>query len=405
MDTNKIHTNSETNPIEPIRSPRSSFARWIVLVIVLIVLGGAGWKLAGNTRPAGPGMLPPAGTRVTTTPARSGSIDVSIDSLGIVTPERTVAVNSQVGGRVASVLYREGQMVKQGQPLVEIDPRPYEAQLLQVQGQLDRDQAQLAQARLDFGHYQDALKKNAIAKQTVEDQEQLVHQYEGTVKSDQGTIDYDRVQLGYCHITAPISGRLGLRLVDNGNVISAGSANTLVMITQENPTTVVFTVAQDNVPMVQKELRKGRTLRVDAYDRMQKNVIATGKLLTFDNQIDTTTGTVKFRAEFDNAAGALFPNQFVNARLWVKTMAGAVLVPTPAIQYNAQQAFIWVLDSGSAVHVRNVQVADSNEKETSVTGVAAGEAIVTSNFDRLQEGGMVVVSKPGEGEMMGGPRP
>jgi multidrug efflux system membrane fusion protein len=198
---------------------------------------------------------------------------------------------------------------------------------------------------------------------------------------------------------------LGLRLVDNGNVISAGSASSLVVITQENPTTVVFTVAQDDVPMVQKELSKGRTLRVDAYDRMQKNVLATGKLLTFDNQIDTTTGTVKFRAEFDNASGALFPNQFVNARLWVKTMDAAVLVPTPAIQYNAQQAFLWVIDRTGAVHVRNVQVGDSNEKESSVSGVSAGESVITSNFDRLQEGGNVIVSKAGEGDMDGGPRP
>jgi multidrug efflux system membrane fusion protein len=177
------------------------------------------------------------------------------------------------------------------------------------------------------------------------------------------------------------------------------------VITQQNPTTVVFTVAQDSVPMVQKELSKRRTLRVDAYDRMQKNVLATGKLLTLDNEIDTTTGTVKFRAEFDNASGALFPNQFVNSRLWVKTLNDATLIPTVAIQYNAQQAFVWILKADGSVHVRNIQLGDSNEKETSVSGVTAGEAIVTNNFDRLQEGGKVLTGKPGEGDMEGGPRP
>jgi multidrug efflux system membrane fusion protein len=402
MDAEQMESKATENPDMP--SPQHPITRWVLLALVLGVLCMAGWKLMHSKTSQG-AAAPSQGTVVTTTPARKGPIDVFLDSLGTVTPERTVSVYSQVSGHISKVYYREGQLVTQGQPLVEIDPRPYEAQLLQAQGQLEHDQALLVQARIDLNRYQDALKRNAIAKQTVEDQEQAVHQYEGTVKSDQGTIAYDRVQLSYCHITAPIAGRLGLRLIDPGNMVSASSSSTLVVIAQENPTTVVFTVAQDSVPLVQQELRKGRTLHVDAFDRLQKNVIATGKLLTLDNQIDTSTGTVKFRAEFNNASGLLFPNQFVNTRLWVKTLNDAILAPTAAIQYNGQQAFVWVLQSNGTVHVRNVQIGDSNEKETQVSGIAAGEIIVTSNFDRLQEAAKVVVSKPGEAEAEGGARP
>jgi multidrug efflux system membrane fusion protein len=408
MDAEKIHSDTARNPGETPRAQRHTLVRWFLLVFALLVLGAAGWKLMAkstnpqNAGPFGPGMMMSSGTRVNTAAARKGSIEVYLDSLGTVTPERTVAVYSQVGGRVMKVYYREGEMVTEGQPLVDIDPRPYEAQLHKDQGQLEHDQAVLAQARIDLTHYQDALKRNAIAKQTVDDQEQQVHQYEGTVKSDQGTVEYDGVQLGYCHITAPTSGRLGLRLVDTGSVVSPSSASTLVVIAQLNPMTVVFTVPQDSVPMVQAELSHGRTLRVDAYDRLQKTVLATGKLLTLDNEMDTTTGTVKLRAEFNNAGGALFPNQFVTTRLWVKTLSDVVLAPTAAIQYNSQQAFVWVLDANSAVHVRNVQTGDSNAQETQINGVSAGETIVTSNIDRLQEGATVAVAKPGEIQTMGG---
>jgi multidrug efflux system membrane fusion protein len=402
MDSEHIHSNAVNNPVEAPHAKLHPIARWGLLLIALAVLGAVAWKLITPSAspqsigggpgggPFGPGMMA-QGTQVNVTPARKGSIDVFLDSLGTVTPERTVSVYSQ--------------MVTAGQPLVDIDSSPYEAQLHQAQGQLEHDQALLAQARIDLTHYQDALKRNAIAKQMVDDQEQLAHQYEGTVKSDQGTVEYDRIQISYCHVTAPISGRLGLRLVDTGSLVSASSSSTLVVIAQQNPTTVVFTVPQDSVPQVEQELSKGRTLRVDAYDRMQKNVLATGKLLTLDNEIDTTTGTVKFRAEFNNATGVLFPNQFVTTRLWVKTLNDVVLAPTAAIQYNSQQAFVWVLDSNGAVHVRNVQAADSNEKETQVSGVAAGENIVTSNIDRLQEGAKVTVVKPGEMQMMGGGGP
>ena len=404
MDAEQTGSKATENPEKPPRTQRRSIARWVLLALALTVLSVAGWKLVRGGKPKGPGMMMPLGTQVSTTAARKGSLDVYLDSLGTVTPVRTASVYSQVSGRVAKVYYQEGQTVTEGQPLVDIDPRPYEAQVLEAQGQLEHDQAALAQAHIDLNHYQDALKRNAIAKQTVEDEEQTVHQYEGTIKSDQGTLAYDRVQLSYCHITAPISGRLGLRLVDPGSLVAASSSSTLVVITQQNPTTVVFTVAQDSVPMVQKELSKQRTLRVDAYDRMQKNVLATGKLLTLDNEIDTTTGTVKFRAEFNNPAGVLFPNQFVNARLWVKTLNDAMLAPTSAIQYNGQQAFLWIVQADGTAHVRKVQIGVSDEKESEVSGLSAGEAIITNNFDRLQEGGKVLTGPP-NASAMGGPRP
>jgi multidrug efflux system membrane fusion protein len=408
MDAEQIRSDAVKNPAEPPQTSRHGITRWVVLAVVVVALCAAGWKLtAGGTKTQNSSMFPAASseTRVKISQARKGSIDVYLDSLGTVTPERTVSVFSQVTGRVVKVYYREGQMVSVGQPLVDIDPAPFQAQLLQVQGQLERDQALLAQAKIDLTRYQEALKRNAIAKQTVDDQEQLVHQYEGTVKSDQGSVDYDRVQLGYCHITASVAGRLGLRQVDVGNVVAANSSSTLVVITQLNPITVVFTVPQDSVPSVQKELARGRTLKVDAFDRMQKNVLVSGKLLTMDNEIDTTTGTVKFRAEFNNADGKLFPNQFVNTRLWVNTLDNVVLAPTAAIQYNSQQAYVWILDAKNTVHVRNIQAGDSNAKETQVSGVNAGESIVTSNIDRLQEGATVAVSKPGEDSMFGGGGP
>jgi membrane fusion protein, multidrug efflux system len=405
MDSEQIHSDAVKYPVEPPKNSRPGIVRWLLMVIVVIALAFVGWKLTAGGTKKNTSATKPSGTSVTVSQARKGSIDVYMDSLGTVTPERTVSVFSQISGRVVKVYYREGQMVKEGQSLVDIDSSPYLAQLTQAEGQLERDQALLAQARSNLTRYQEALKRNAIAKQTVDDQEQLVKQYEGTVKSDQGSVEYDKVQLGYCHIKAPISGRLGLRLVDVGNVVSASSSSTLVVITQLNPITVVFNVPQDSLPNVQKELRKGRSLRVDAYDRMQKNVLASGKLLTMDNEIDTTTGTVKFRAEFNNVTDTLFPNQFVNARLWVNTLSDVILVPTASIQYNSQQAYVWVIDSKNVAHVRNIQTGDSNAKETQVTGVNVGEQIATSNIDRLQEGGSVLVSKFGDSMMMGGRGP
>jgi multidrug efflux system membrane fusion protein len=291
------------------------------------------------------------------------------------------------------VHYREGEMVRKGQPLIEIDPRPAEAQLTQAQGALARDRSLLEQARVNLKRYQDAYARNkAVSEQQVYDQEQTVRQAEGTVQNDEGTVTYDQVQLTYCHIAAPFAGRIGLRLVDPGNTIFVGTSTALAVITQIDPITVLFNVAEDHLSSVLDQLRAGRTLAVDVYDRMQARQLATGTLLALDNEVDTTTGTVKFRARFRNPEGRLlFPNQFVNVRLRVDTITGAIQVPTPAIQYNGQQAFVYLLQPNQTVAVRSITVRSAEGGKSAVAGVQPGDTIVTSNFDRLRGGAQVVV--------------
>ena len=284
--------------------------------------GGPGGGGGGGRRGMMGGSVP-----VTTATAHSGSVGVYVDAIGTVTPLHTVSINAQVTGTITAVNYREGQIVRQGDPLVDIDSRPFQAQLQQAEGVLERDQNVLAQAKMDLERYKLAWAKNAISKQILDDQEKAVAQDEGTVKNDEGNVEYQKVQLSYCHIVSPINGKVGLRLVDPGNLVTANSTTTLVVVTQEQPTTVVFTIAQDNLPQVLQQTRSSKGLRVDAFDRAQLGHLATGKLTSIDNQIDTTTGTVKLRAEFDNKDYALFPNQFVNARLLVKTLENQILVP------------------------------------------------------------------------------
>jgi multidrug efflux system membrane fusion protein len=290
-----------------------------------------------------------------------------------------------------SVHYREGQMVKKGDPLIDIDPRPYESTLTQAQGTLEHDSALLAQARMDLERYQAAYARNAIAKQQLDDQAQAVVQYEGSVKSDQGTVAYDQVQLGYCHIVAPISGRVGLRLVDPGNTVFSGSSATFVVITQLQPITVVFNVSEDDLPQVQAQLSAGQTLKVDALDRAAEKLLASGELTSLDNQVDTSTGTVKFRAEFANKDLALFPNQFVNARLLVRTLHQATLVPSAAVQRNGTNAFLYVVKADNTVTVQPITVLSSEEQSTAVTGVEPGVQLATSGFDRLENGARIQV--------------
>jgi multidrug efflux system membrane fusion protein len=295
-------------------------------------------------------------------------------------------------GMVTQVHYKEGQLVKKGDPLIEIDPRPYEAQLLQAQGALERDTNVLAEAKMDLQRYRDAWARNSIPKQTLDDQEKIVLQDEGTVKNDQGTVQYDQVEVGFCHITSPITGRVGLRLVDPGNVVQSSGGTTLAVITQLQPITVIFTVAEDSLAQVQAQTRHGKRLTVDAYDRTQQKKIASGKLLTFDNQIDTTTGTVKMRALFENKDGALFPNQFVNARLLVDTEQGVTLIPTSAIQHNGQTAFVYVIQNDTAV-IRNVKTGVADGGNTAVTGINPGDVVANSSFDKLQNNSKILVSK------------
>jgi multidrug efflux system membrane fusion protein len=349
--------------------------------------GAAGGGRGGRGGQSGPAAI-------TVGQATTGNINIYIDALGTVTPTATVTVYSQITGVVLAVHYREGQIVHKGEPLLDIDPRPYQATLTQAEGTLQRDQGVLAEAQMDLARYQAAFAKNAIARQQVEDQEKAVTQDEGTVKTDEGTVEYDRVQLGYCHIVAPISGRVGLRLVDPGNTVFSGSGSTLVVITQLQPITTVFDVSEDDLPQVEAQLKGGKTLEVDAFDRSDTTLIGSGKLTSLDNQIDTTTGTVKFRATFQNKNFALFPNQFVNARLLVRTLENATLVPSAAVQYNGTAAFVYIVNSNKTVGVQPLTTVTSNATVTAVQGVNPGVTLATSGFDRLDSGVHVQVHQP-----------
>jgi multidrug efflux system membrane fusion protein len=343
--------------------------------------------MGGGRRGAVGGTVP-----VTTATARTGSIGVYLDAIGTVTPVYTDSITAQVTGVVTAVHYTEGQLVHKGDPLIDIDPRPYAAQLLAAQGTLERDQNLLAEAQMDMERYKAAWARNAIPRQTLEDQEKVVLQDDGSVKNDQGTVQYDQVELSYCHITSPITGRVGLRLVDPGNLVTANSGTTLVVVTQLQPITVIFTLAQDLLPQVVQQMRHGKQLSVEAYDDFKKKVIAKGRLLTVDNQIDTTTGTVKARAQFDNSDGALFPNQFVNTRLLVNTLDIQILLPASAIQHNGNQDFVYLIQDGNA-HMKTIKSGVSDQGTTAVQGLQAGDVVADSSFQKLINGSPVVISK------------
>jgi len=336
------------------------------------------------------GMTGPVPVTVAT--ATKGNIGVYLDALGTVTPVYTDSITAQVTGVLTAVNYKEGQFVHKGDSLIEIDPRPYEATLAQAQGTLERDQGVLAQAQMDLDRYRAAWARNAINKQLLDDQEKIVLQDKGTVKLDQGTVQYDEVQLSFCHITSPISGQAGLRLVDPGNLVQANGTNPLVVITQMQPTTVIFTLAEDSLGQVEARMRKMHSLPVEAWDRNSTNKLADGKLLTINNQIDTTTGTVKLRATFDNKNNPLFPNQFVNTRLLVNTQDGVTLIPSGAVQHNGQVAFVYVIDTKVA-SVQNVKTGVSDAGQTAVQGINPGTVVATSSFDKLQAGSQITVSK------------
>lgn len=331
-----------------------------------------------------------ASTAITVDQSKTGDIGIYVDALGTVTPISTVTTNSQVTGQVMAVHYSEGQLVRQGDPLIDIDPRPFQASLTQAQGTLRRDEGLLAQARMDLQRYEAAYARNGIPKQQLDDQRQLVDQDEGAVQADRGTVAFDQVQLSYCHITSPISGKVGLRLVDPGNTVFAGSGTTLIVITQLQPITVVFSVAEDDLPQIQAQLRSDNELAVDVLDRSNERRLDSGTLGSVDNLIDTTTGTVKFRAQFPNADLSLFPNQFVNARLLVRTLHDATLVPSQAIQHNGTDAFVYVVKPDSTVAVQPVTTLTSNDQVTAVQGLNPGVKLATSGFDRLENGARVV---------------
>ena len=352
--------------------------------------GATGGRSGGGRR----GQQGPAA--ITTAPSTTGNMPVYLQALGTVTPTYTVTLYSQITGRVLSVHYTEGQLVRKGQPLVDIDPQPYEATLQQAEGTLKHDQGLLEEAQMDLKRYQDAAAKNAIARQQLEDQEKIVLQDEGSVQADEGTVAGDKVQLAYCHIIAPISGRVGLRLVDPGNTVFSGSSSTLVVITALQPITVVFNVSEDDLPSVQAQLKGKKVLAVDAFDRGNDKLLESGKLTSLDNQIDTTTGTVKFRATFANTDFGLFPNQFVNARLLLTTLQNTTLVPNAAVQHNGTAAFVYVVKPDNTVSVQNIVTTTNDDNNTAVTGLGSGVTLATSGFDRLEPGTKVRPSNPGQ---------
>jgi membrane fusion protein, multidrug efflux system len=397
--TEQRNDSLDVNPAEHsnsrVTAPKKS-RWWLWLLGAVLLLGGIVlWQHLGAT-PLAKTTGDPASRAVSVSAAvaRQGDIGIYFDALGTVTPVYTVTVTGRVQGEIIQVSYREGQMVRKGSPLLEIDPRPYQAQVTQMEGQLARDQALLTEAKIDFDRYQQAFNRNAIAKQQLDDQQQVVLQDEGTVKNDQGQLANAKVNLNYAHITSPIDGRVGLRLIDPGNIVQANSSTPLVVITQLQPITVIFSIAEDHLAQIQEQLRKGKKLSVDAFDREQTHKLASGTLLTLDNVIDTTTGTLKLKAVFPNSDSALFPSQFVNARLLVDTLRNATLIPTPAIQRNAQGAFVYVIKSDQTVELHPVTPGTTDGTVTAVDGLQPGETVAINGFDKLQEGAKVNVRAP-----------
>jgi len=399
---------------------------------VILALAVAGCKPRPQTPPAGgrgsAGGLGPI--MVGTTVATNGSIGIYVNALGVVTPLQMVSINSRVQGQIVAVKYQEGQLVKVGDPLIEIDPGPSQAAVTQAEGQLKRDQAILQNAKMDWERYQEAYASNAIPKQQLDTQAATVEQNEGTVKLDQGMLDNAQVQLGYCHITAPISGRVGLRLVDAGNMAQANSTTALVVIAQLQPITVIFNVAEDALPQILAQLRAGKTLTVDAFDRAQTKKLATGTLETLDNQIDPSSGTVKFRAIFTNDDESLFPNQFVNARLLVQTLDHATLLPNSVIQRNADGAFVYLVKVErstntvtaaqnaapanpvstnarpasvmGSVTLQPITVGTTDGNISAVEGIDPGTVVASDNFNKLTDGAKVAIRPRGASGGRGG---
>jgi len=377
---------------EPTRNRRAW--PWLLLLLALIAAAIGAWywwpkpaEPAANV--AGKGRFDPAARPlpVVAATATKGSIDVYLNALGTVTPRNIVTVRPRVDGQLMSVAFTEGQVVKAGDLLAQIDPRPFQVQLTQAAGQMAKDQALLKNAQVDLERYRTLLTQDSISKQQVDTQEALVRQYEGTVQSDQGAVDNARLQLTYARVTAPITGRVGLRQVDPGNIVHASDANGLVVIAQLQPITVIFPIPEDNLPRVMKRVQEEKAVVVDAWDRDQKVKLATGKLSSVDNQIDTTTGTVKLKAEFANDNLVLFPNQFVNVRMLVQTLSDATLIPTAAIQRGAPGTFVYVVKDDKSVAVAPVKLGPAQGEVTAIAaGIVPGDVVVIDGADKLREG-------------------
>jgi membrane fusion protein, multidrug efflux system len=376
--------------------PGHSRRRWIWLVVLVLLAAGAYYlwpkssgasTAAGTAKGAGKNGRGGAAAAVVAAKTHQGNIGIYYTGLGAVTPLNTVTVKSRIDGQLLKIQYQEGQLVHQGDVLVEIDPRPYEVMLTQAQGQLAKDQATLENARIDLARYQKLLQQEAIAEQIATTQKATVDQDEGIVKSDQGLVDSAKLNIVYCHITAPITGRVGLRLVDQGNMVHASDTNGLLVITQIQPISVLFTIAEDQLQVVLKKMAGGKTLTADAYDREMTNRLAQGSLTTIDNQIDPTTGTLRLRATFPNLDSALFPNQFVNVKLLVEEKTGVTLAPRAALQRNTNDTYVYVVKPDSTVTLRNVTTGASEGDDTEITsGLVPGDVVVLTGVDKLDEG-------------------
>ncbi len=403
---NGVEVSKEVSKATAAAAPAaSSSSKWLVWLILLAVGGAVGYRFLQEARgkpaatpgPPGGGRSGPRANPVVT-PARRGDIPVYLSGLGAVSAFNSVTIRSRVDGQLVKVAFQEGQFVKEGDLLAEIDPRPFQVQLEQAEGQMARDLATLNDAKAILARSRTLFEEQVIAKAQVETQTATVAQIEGSIKADQATINNARLMLTFCRIVAPISGRIGLRIVDQGNMVRANDPNGLVVIAQLQPISVLFTIPEDNLPSVLKRMNAGASLEVDAYDRDGKVKLAAGTLQTVDNQIDSTTGTSRLKAVFPNQDGALFPNQFVNARWLLERKRGSTIVPAAAVQRGPQGAFIYVIKD-STVEVRPVKVGISEGNDVSIEeGIEPDEQVVIDGADRLQEGMKVDLRKPGQGK-------